>query len=573
MKKIKKLLALVMAMTMVLGMGLTAFAANGLPEKSDTAEVKITDLTGNPTVTLYQIASVEYGDNDKGFVKYNWADEGLFINEAQPTANEINAIAQRLLSESSADNHLIPLNTPSSVQVTGSEFSARVSAGAYIAVITRAADGRVYNPILLTATYGSKDTPGDLTGGIISADAKYLWGSSAVAKSTMPGIVKDIKEGATEDGNKNTASVGDVLTFTVTPTMPNYPSNAANKTFFISDTMDAGLTFIFDSLQVAVNTQDVIKDGNAFKLNDKVIATAHATENGFNLNFNYDNLISDDTTGAVYTPVVTYKAVINQDAVVGTEGNSNNVELYYANNPNAGGTWDNVNEKPESATGITSKSDSETVYTYQLGFRKVDSENEGVFLSDAVFGIYKDPTCTELVDIVKTNSLGYAFSTKVAAGIYYIKELVAPTGYTLNETVYSVTASWDTATTTVTGEVTDCTYTTTKPSDDAVQVGWIKDNVFYALDEVTSGSAAQDGYAAAYIDEENVTSTTVTTVTKNQDAGSGSVMLDNNIPNTTIASLPSTGGIGTTIFTIGGCVIMIAAAALFFVNRRKSEEN
>ena len=42
---------------------------------------------------------------------------------------------------------------------------------------------------------------------------------------------------------------------------------------------------------------------------------------------------------------------------------------------------------------------------------------------------------------------------------------------------------------------------------------------------------------------------------------------------TKLTSLPSTGGIGTTIFTIGGCAIMIAAAALYFVNRRKSEEN
>lgn len=40
--------------------------------------------------------------------------------------------------------------------------------------------------------------------------------------------------------------------------------------------------------------------------------------------------------------------------------------------------------------------------------------------------------------------------------------------------------------------------------------------------------------------------------------------------NTKLSSLPSTGGIGTTIFTIGGIVIMIAAAALFFANRRKN---
>lgn len=40
--------------------------------------------------------------------------------------------------------------------------------------------------------------------------------------------------------------------------------------------------------------------------------------------------------------------------------------------------------------------------------------------------------------------------------------------------------------------------------------------------------------------------------------------------NTKLSSLPETGGIGTTIFTIGGCAIMIAAAGLFFASRRKS---
>ena len=40
--------------------------------------------------------------------------------------------------------------------------------------------------------------------------------------------------------------------------------------------------------------------------------------------------------------------------------------------------------------------------------------------------------------------------------------------------------------------------------------------------------------------------------------------------NTKLSSLPSTGGIGTTIFTIGGCAIMILAAALYFASRRKT---
>ena len=41
------------------------------------------------------------------------------------------------------------------------------------------------------------------------------------------------------------------------------------------------------------------------------------------------------------------------------------------------------------------------------------------------------------------------------------------------------------------------------------------------------------------------------------------------IKDTKLLALPSTGGIGTTIFTVMGCVIMIGAAGLFFVNRRK----
>ena len=46
-----------------------------------------------------------------------------------------------------------------------------------------------------------------------------------------------------------------------------------------------------------------------------------------------------------------------------------------------------------------------------------------------------------------------------------------------------------------------------------------------------------------------------------------------NFFDTKLAELPGTGGIGTTIFTIGGCVIMIAAAGLYFASRRKHSEN
>lgn len=50
------------------------------------------------------------------------------------------------------------------------------------------------------------------------------------------------------------------------------------------------------------------------------------------------------------------------------------------------------------------------------------------------------------------------------------------------------------------------------------------------------------------------------------------IKAETSLTNTKLGSLPSTGGIGTTIFTIGGCAIMIIAAALFFASRRKSSK-
>lgn len=579
MSKVKKLLAIVLALAMVMGFNITVFATNddGIPDANDTATVTITNIKAGATVTLYQVAEVKYGTGGQGFLDYIWAPKIADITETEPTTDQINTIAKGIKT-----GDITAFNTITNGTLNEGRYTATVEGGAYIALITQATDGTVYNPILLTATYGES---GNLSGGSIDSTSNYLYGSTAVAKSTTPTIDKEITDGTTTDSStdeeRDTASVGDVITFTITPTIPDYPSNAKNKTFFISDTMSNGLTFDYSSLTVSITGQTVTKEGNNFMLNGKVIATAVPTPSadgatGFNLNFNYDNLISDKGTGAVYQPIVIYEAVINEEAVAGGTGNTNDAELYYANDPNSGETWKDTTTKPdpETAKGIDYDEDSETVYTYQLGFRKtdIDKDEEGndIYLGGAVFGIYKDEACTQLVDKVTTNSDGYAVSTNVAAGDYWVKELVAPAGYTLNTTLYKITANWTTAITTINGTVTDRTYTTQRPSDGAVQVGWIKDNVFYALDEMSEDEAEKNEFSPAYLDTETTTTTTTTTTGSNPNGG-GIAFLSNSIPNTKISSLPSTGGIGTTIFTIGGCVIMIAAAGLYFASRRRQE--
>ena len=586
MKMRKKIIAGLLTATMVLGMSMTSFAEptytvgnnqgteTDKPDAADRATVKITGITGTPTVTLYKIASVKYGPGEVEFVDYEWASGVDFVDPEKPTANEINNIAQRLTGAAT------PEITPKSVDKTekvGDTYSKEVEAGVYIAVITGATDGKIYNPILLTATYSDD---GKLYAGEVGSGENYLWGSTAVAKSSTPGVDKEITDGVTVDatnGTINTASVGDVVDYKVTPTVPTYPSNAKNKTFFISDRLSAGLTFEYDSLTVTVNDTALTRseDGNTFTYADgTVVANAVAKDNGFNLNFVYDELVYD-AEGHVYAPVITYSGVINDNAVVGDDGNNNKV-IYYYGDPNTGTTWKDVNDEPDEAPGVNKKEDEETVYTYQLAFLKTgeDTDNDGNPnpLAGAKFGIYKDADCTQLIDVVTTNENGYAVSTNVESGIYYVKELVAPTGYSLNDKVYAITADWETATTTSTVTETERTYTTSNPSGDALQVGWIKNNVFYTWDEVDPETAENDGYQAAYLESEKTTTASESTFVKNEDVVGGTALMEDAIPNTKLSTLPGTGGIGTTIFTIGGCAIMIAAAGLYFASRRKENK-
>ncbi len=631
MKKMKKILAMLLAMAMVLGMSVTAFAeeqVTGEVSSTDTATVSISGISGKATVTLYQIAEGVYGESGKGLIKYEYK-EGITPLSKEPTSGEINAIHQAIIAaqataiEMKEDIGGVVTDAAGNVTggVDGTYTSGELHAGAYLAIISGALDGSIYNPVLLTVSY---DENGVLEAGKVDVTQGYLYGSSAVAKKTTPDIDKEIVDGTTPDGDRETAGIGDAVTYQITPTMPSYPENAVNKTLFVSDTMSKGLTFIYDSLEISLKgvQKEVVRteepdDKYAFSIDRDgervVIATAQKAKNGFYLNFVYDALVynSENTLAedeiddmglrviqAVYTPVIRYQAVINDEAVVGNDGNPNDAKLYYANQPNTGTTFEPTDENPTpgGAEGVTEKEDKEIVYTYQLAFLKTGEGKDAEKLAGAVFGIYADAGCTQLIDVVKTNADGYAVSSKVKAGTYYIKELAAPAGYTLNDKVYVIKAVWTTATSTVTVTERKWKYTT-KPDDNAVQIGWIDtkgttdsgDDVFYALDEYQDGfieddvdnmgiSALPADFAPAYAVYEKTDVTTDVKTEVNEGAGTATGLKELNgdsvssIPNTKLAALPSTGGIGTTIFTIGGCAIMIAAAGLFFATRRKADK-
>lgn len=623
MKKMKKFLAMLLAAVMVMGMSVTALATeegeeapdanpssaaastqtdvvNGYPSEDDHTTVTITGLEGlqdGTVVTLYKIASALYADN--GFDRYEFAEgTGVTVENAQAglTATQITAIVNGLKA---APATVTPYKTyttaggttQGTINTAEKTYTCDVEAGVYIAIVTGAKNA-IYNPILLTATY---DAEGKLAGGTIDAGSKYLFGSTAVAKSMTPDIDKtvtggeaDKMENGSEEEDVITASLGTRLTYTLTPTMPEYPVNSVNKALFISDSMSKGLTFLPDTLKVTVNGTEYKADADGWLKKADTdsqdasigkIETTPATGNSgakFVINLKYEKLRTGNEDGSVYTPVVTYDAVINENAVY---KNDNEASLVYSTDSSTTPEWDENTVTPPTGEGYDHQEDTETVYTYELAFHKIGVDTDADKLKDAVFGIYSNAECTELVDVVKTNAEGYAVSSQVGKGDYYIKEIQAPAGYSLNDRVYKVTAQWSASETTFI--VTDVKRVYTSDASEAissVQAGWLSaENVFYGMD-ITDTT----GLIAAYIKSETMTTDTdketvetegkgtVTDIVEIGEDGTEKPVTD--IPNTKLASLPSTGGIGTTIFTIGGCAIMIIAAALFFATRRKAEK-
>ena len=81
------------------------------------------------------------------------------------------------------------------------------------------------------------------------------------------------------------------------------------------------------------------------------------------------------------------------------------------------------------------------VKTENIGYGELTKtdESSGVKLSGAVYGIYADSGCNNLVQTMTTDSNGYAKSAALVAGTYYVKEITAPKGYVLSGKVHTLT--------------------------------------------------------------------------------------------------------------------------------------
>lgn len=469
----------------------------------------ITGPDNNHTYEVYQIFT---GDLHGGVLSnVKWGKNG--------TGTEGNAVNAAVLTELQ--------------EVSGGTDVAKLEViTKYASLTAENKFGTVTKNLTLTAPAGYyliKDVDNELEG----ADDSYtLYIVQVVDNITIsPKADKPSSEKKVKDVNDSVAGstsgwqdsadydIGDEISYQLTATLPNNVSDYETYSLSFVDTMSAGLTYKAGSAVVKV-------DGVQANTLEPARAACQGTESAYAggtvLTWNLGDVKAapyNAGNGKIIT--IEYTATLNVNAVIGSAGNPNMMHIEYSNNPNGTGTG----KTPD---------DTNIVFTYKTVVNKVQEnpdfdaskeEGEGnqryIPLEGAGFTLYKKNSSGEY-ELVGGELKGEGMTTFTFSGLddgdYRLAETTTPAGYnTIAPIEFTITAEHD----------------------------------------VVSDNPALTSLSGA------VTSGTATFTSATSD---GSLTTD--VVNQKGATLPETGGIGTTIFYVLGTILVIGAGLLLVTKKR-----
>lgn len=532
-KVIKKLLAALLAVAMVCAMAIPAFAENSEGDVDShhtysAFQIFKGDVEGN-NIKDFKISNVDWGSNiinnsDDFLNKLREADHigPLFTNAK--SAQEVLAVISQW-HDSDDDSiafarfvcHYLYSNDANPTYVVRAGSNAltipEAKAGYYLFVDTtdfsKDDSYHSYNSFLLMVTKGNWNVP-------ITPKAE---------KPTVEKKVYDNPDGTSTGGFGSSAdhAINEKFQFQLTATLPDSTNRAYDYydkySVIFHDTLSDGITYDKDDELDSV----VIKsNGNAYNITDSSKYTIDTTDlesqNSFVVNIDVKACAKDAgfdlNDGATIT--VTYTAHLNDKAYVNTAGGStsniNKVYLTYSNNP-----------KDESSIGKTPESTPVYVYTYQLNNTKHQDTEKGPALEGACFRLYSDEACTDQSEVQLYQKDGFYYPIKDVLGKEAVEMKSAANG-TFN-------------------------------------VKGLDAGTYY-LKEITP----PDGYSACKV----IPVTIKADHSRNDQVNLEGSNLTNDIVNIKAGgiTLPSTGGIGTTLFYVVGGGLMVAAIVLLVTKKR-----
>ena len=486
MKLSRKILSLVLALVMVMGLAATAFA------EGETGSITIKDAVVGQTYTIYQILDLESYNAEKKIYAYkaNPAWEG-WLRDTQTAYVSFNAqgyvtwkdgadavafakAAQKYAKDNSITNQGNETANATTVSFTDLDL------GYYLVDSTR-------------GTLCSLDTTNP------SVEMKE--------KNEAPTNVKTVEEDSTSDyGDTNDADIGQTVNFKSVIT-----AQPGAEKYVFHDIMSNGLTL--DKASIKIDDVAVTNpDGSDVAGDDYTVSYPSGEEADkctFEIAFGQSYL---DTITKATTITITYSATLNENAVIAGEGNLNTSKLSY-------GDSSNTQTTPDSET---------KTYTWKLPIYKYHKDGETPkALAGAEFILYKGS---------EEPNRNYAQVTNGKL-----------TGWTKTETEATKLASG---------------------ADGMIEVEGLDADTYYLEETKAPGGYNRlAGPVKVEISHDVSTDGASMTHTLKQDT---TVVEKVEIENKSGTELPSTGGIGTTIFYVLGSILVIGAVVLLITKKRMS---
>lgn len=574
MKKARKLMAFLLATLMVMGMSMGVLAANANPHT-----ITIDNSTSGYTYEAYQVFAGDYSEAE-GVGKLSNITWGVGVNGDEL----LKALSQATL-DGGGEN---PEYIEEFKDCGSAEDVAKVLAGkthdddlakkfadvvnkhlsATVAGSTNACtEGKYTIQVEGDGYYFVKNTAVPATE---SSYTRYLLlvvdDATATHKGTYPTADKAIVDNGDKDINE--ASIGDEIFYKITGTMPENIGDYNTYYYVFTDTLSAGLTYN-DNIKVMIGENDVTRyfyknnNGNVITIGmDDILELENVT--AFNPRI-------DIAAGTEIE--ITYSATLNENATIAETGNDNSVTLEYSNDPNQSGEGksnDTPPENPNTPPGTTyptgdTPTSKVTTYTTEITIHKVDGSSNA--LAGAAFRI-----------------TGAGVKTVVTTGEVYVQN-VGGTYYKLADGTY---------TTTIPASADDPLYasTTTKyvkenktTIDTAVEDVEAEAFVNSAGELTFTGLGAGEYTISEIVTPEGYNSAADITFTISFDPATQkftssnpnvAIGADNKFDVTVVnlsgSTLPSTGGMGTTIFYIVGGVLVLVAVVLLVTRKRMKKE-
>lgn len=313
--------------------------------------------------------------------------------------------------------------------------------------------------------------------------------------------------------NTPSADVGQTVTFIITGKVPEH-TIFTDYTYEITDTMSEGLTFNRNSLAVKVGSDDVTAGTDTYTLTDPT-----SSENfTFKLSINVKNFnIGDDI-------VVTYTATVNEKAIAKIA--TNEAKLTYSNDPT------------DSAKKTTTPAQKVDVYTSMIVIDKYEKGATDTKLEGAEFVLCrKAPNNEPQVATVLNDSQNA--NQKAIQNQYYKQD----------KTTKAV--SW-------VDDIADATKVTTNANGKAFFEGLADGE--YLLVETKAPAGYNRMTTGQIVEVKGGTTEAQLSVTAKVENQAGTL-------------LPSTGGVGTTVFYVLGAILVLGAVVLLVTKKRMNDAN